>query len=182
MKGRCSFEKNAQHHASRDGLRTPPVFPGVSIAACSGSTSGDAADATFEGTSDATADLDSPADDEAPDFAADADSTGDIEVEWSAPLNISATPGMSDIRYQWGRSMASGADGTLHVVWREVEGEIGTLDLARVVYRRHDADGWSATQDITSTLAGTGHLPRVRDDGRPRHGHPSLPENPTGAS
>lgn len=87
-------------------------------------------------------------------------------LEWTPPENVSESPtSFSDLRYQWGRSLAVDEAGTVHVVWREVEGEDPSgLDEAKVVYRRRDASGWLDPQDLTAVVAGTGH-PKIAVSG-----------------
>ncbi len=110
----------------------------------------------------------SGADDAAPDAAAEDGAPDSVDgpdaPAWSAPENISGTAGLSDIRYQWGRSLAVGDDGTVHVAWREVSGEAATLDLAGIVYRRRAGDAWEPVQDIAAETAGAGH-PKVAVSG-----------------
>jgi hypothetical protein len=64
---------------------------------------------------------------------------------------------LSDIRFQWGRSLAAGEDGKVHAAWREVRGEQDTLDLAAVVYRMRDGLAWTPVQEIAPVAAGSGH-------------------------
>jgi hypothetical protein len=99
---------------------------------------------------------------------------------WSVPENVSASPtSYSDIRYQWGRSLAVDDGGTVHVVWREVSGEgADGRDLAKVVCRQRGARGWAAPQDVSTVAAGTGH-PKVAVSGSDVsvvwHVHPAAP-------
>ncbi len=139
----------------------------VAVASCGGRAGNDAGDDTSD--TDAAGDVGDAGDNGDTGDAGDWDADGGADAPippggWTPPENISNTARMSDIRYQWGRSMASGGDGVIHVVWREVEGEVGAVVIGKVVYRRLDADGWSTVQDITPTAGGTGH-PKVAVSG-----------------
>lgn len=102
---------------------------------------------------------DGGADADRDDGGADGDG-GPAALGWGAVEDVSGTLGLSDVRYQWGRSLAVGDDGVVHAVWREVSGVQDGLDLAGVVYRRREGDGWGPVQALSETLPGTGH-PKV---------------------
>jgi hypothetical protein len=136
------------------------VVPAVLLAAaCSSQPDGDRQDAMEE--QENPVDADAPGEEGAVDPVEEFEATdGDAPPEalsWSSPENISGTAALSDIRYQWGRNIAVGEDGTVHVVWREVSGEQDTLDVARIVYRRSDGSGWADVQDISEVVPGNGH-------------------------
>lgn len=104
-----------------------------------------------------------------PDSAAVADSAAadagpPPPLTWSAPENISQSPTFSDIRLNWGNSIAVTQSGTVHVVWREVTDSSGNIVTGRVAHRRRSGSTWSAVQDITSDVPGTGH-PKVAASG-----------------
>jgi hypothetical protein len=90
-----------------------------------------------------------------PDLSIDVDGIEDAGGD--APAEAT---GLSDIRFQWGRSLAAGGDGRVHAAWREVQGEQDTLDLASIVYRLHDGSSWTPVQEIAPVAAGSGH-PKV---------------------
>ncbi len=85
-------------------------------------------------------------------------------LSWSSPQNISNTPEFSDIKINWGNSMASSADGTVHVAWREVFNVEDDVIDAKIVHRRLSGGTWSDAQDISEVEPGTGH-PKIAASG-----------------
>ena len=61
-------------------------------------------------------------------------------IAWSTPINISKTPGRSEIPY-----IAADRFGRVHVVWREQTGE---GDESSVYYSAWDGSSWSAPQAV----------------------------------
>jgi hypothetical protein len=115
--------------------------------ACNGQTDDDGQDASGDPDGAIDEERDETVDGEAPAEA----------LAWTAPENISMSAALSDIRFQWGRSLAAGEDGKVHAAWREVRGEQDTLDLAAVVYRMRDGLAWTPVQEIAPVAAGSGH-------------------------
>jgi hypothetical protein len=76
---------------------------------------------------------------------------------WSPPENISDSPTFSDIRLNWGNSIAIGGSGAVHVTWREVEDPQAIPLLTRIAYRRRQADTWAATEELAAAAPGLGH-------------------------
>jgi hypothetical protein len=147
----------------------------VAAAAACGDDSDDGQDAEA-GETEADGGEAETDDSSTPDEATAADEAADVfpdtgppgALEWTTPENVSESPtSFSDIRYQWGRSLAVDETGTVHVVWREVLGEYPDgRDQARIVYRRRDPAGWlePRPQDLTTTFIGAGH-PKVAVSG-----------------
>ncbi|MFH2007813.1 MAG: hypothetical protein ABI333_14620 [bacterium] len=85
-------------------------------------------------------------------------------LTWSTPLNLSESVTFSDIKLNWGNSIALSHGGTVQVVWREVTDVQGNLITGKVVHRSKDQTGWLPVQDLSPLSAGTGH-PKVASPG-----------------
>ena len=85
-------------------------------------------------------------------------------LTWTTPENISSSATFSDIRLNWGNSVAVTESGTVHVVWREVSDQTGNVITGQIVHRRRDANGWSSVQALSGMVDGVGH-PKIAASG-----------------
>lgn len=113
-------------------------------AACGGSHS--AADAGAD-----AGDAQSPAD------AGGQDSQAPEARVWSSPENISQSATYSDLRINWGNSIAVDATDAVHVTWREVVDPQASPLVSKIAYRRRASAAWDVTQDVGPEAPGLGH-------------------------
>ena len=76
---------------------------------------------------------------------------------WSSPENISLSPTYSDLRINWGNSIAADDTGAVHVTWREVVDPQASPLLSKIAYRRRGPAAWEPTQDLAPDTPGLGH-------------------------
>lgn len=84
---------------------------------------------------------------------------------WSPPENISQSPTYSDLRINWGNSVAVDDSGAVHATWREVVDPQTSPLVSKIAHRRRGPSGWEPTQDLSGEAPGLGHPKLAVDAG-----------------